>query len=96
MHGTTTYDEDQKREILDFSLSVVYLIALNDIGWCLQENTYAASIGKLVEIEPEIYKKIKALKVTAANSAAIQELQQMSSKKASNRGSGGNNNSGDT
>ena len=92
----TGYDKYKKREILDFSLLTVYLTALNDIGWCLQENTYAASIGKLVEIEPEIYKKIKALKVTAANSAAIQELQQKSSKKANNCGSGGISNSCDS
>ena len=71
----TAYEEDRKREILEFSLSAVYLTALNNIGWCLQENTYAASIGKLVEIEPEIYKKIEALKITAANTAAIWELQ---------------------
>ena len=86
----TAYDEDRKREILEFSSSVVYLTALNDIGWCLQENIYAASIGKLAEIEPEIFKNIEALKITAANSVAIQELQQKSSKKTSNRGSGGN------
>ena len=92
----TAYDEDRKREILEFSSSVVYLTALNDIGWCLQENIYAASIGKLAEIEPEIFKNIEALKITAANSVAIQELQQKSSKKTSNRGSGGNGNSGDS
>ena len=46
-----------------------------------------------MEIEPEIYKKIEVLKVTAANSTAIRELQEKSSKKASNRDSGGNSNS---
>ena len=54
---STGYDEDQKREILEFSLLPFYLTALNNIGWCLQENKYASSIGKLVGIEPEIYKK---------------------------------------
>ena len=92
----TAYEEDCKREISEFSLLAVYLTALNDIGWCLQENTYAASISKLVEIEPEIYKKIEALKITAANTAAIQELQQKSSKKTSNRGGGGTSTSGDS
>ena len=85
----TAYEEDCKREILEFSLLAVYLTALNNIEWCLQENTYVASIGKLAEIEPEIYKKIEALKITSANTAAIWELQQKSSKKTSNCGGGG-------
>ena len=56
----------------------------------MQGITSDASIRKLVELEPEIYKKIKALKVTAANFAVIKELQQKTAKKAtSNRGSGG-------
>ena len=67
----TTYDEHRKREILEFALSVVCLTALNAEGWCLQENTPDASIEKLVKLELEIYKKIEALKVTAANTVAI-------------------------
>ena len=51
----------------------------------------------LVEIKPEIYKKIKTQKLTAANTAAIRELQQKSSKKGiSKQGGGGNSNSGDS
>ena len=56
----------------------------------MQENTYDASIGKLVELEPEIYKRIEAQKVAAANTAAIKELQQkVGSKKSSSRGGSG-------
>ena len=84
------YDEFRKREILEFALSAAYLTALNNEGWCLQENTYDASIGKMVELEPEIYKRIEAQKVAAANTAAIKELQQkVGSKKSSGRGGSG-------
>ena len=48
------YDEFRKQEILEFALLAAYLTALNSEGWCLQENTYDASIGNLVELEPEI------------------------------------------
>ena len=67
----SAYDEDWKREILEFSLSVVYLIAFSEIGWCLQKNTFDASIGKLVELEPEIYKRIETQKLSAANTVVI-------------------------
>ena len=65
--------------------------------WCLQENTFDASIGKLVELKPEIYTKIEALKVTAANTAAIKELQQNTTSKKTSGGRGGwGNSNGDS
>ena len=90
----TAYDEHRKREILEFALSAAYLTALNSEGWCLQEKTYNSLIGKLVELEQEIYKRIEAQKVAPANTAAIKELQQkVSSKKTLNgRGCNGNAN----
>ena len=56
----------------------------------MQENTYDASIGKLVELEPEIYKQIEAQKVAAANTAAIKELKQRVASKKTSNGRGGN------
>ena len=43
-----------------------------------------------MELEPEIYKWIKAQKVAAANTAAIKELQQKVSAKKTLNGRGGN------
>ena len=83
------YDEFRKREILEFALSAAYLTALNSEGWCLQENTYDASIGKPVKLELEIYKRIEAQKVAAANTAAIKELQQKVASKKTSNGCGG-------
>ena len=85
----TTYDEHCKRGILELALSSVYLTALNAAGWCLQENTFNTSIKKLIKLEPEIYKKIEALKVTGANTAAIEELQQKTASKKTSGGRGG-------
>ena len=83
--------------ILEFALSATYLKGLLDVGWCLSENTYSASIGKLNEIEPGIKMKIESQKMTAANMRPISELQEKGSLKctscarSSNNGGGGNN-----
>ena len=55
----TAYQEDWKREILKFALSATYVNKLLDVCWCLSENTYSASIGRLIEIEPGIKLKIE-------------------------------------
>ena len=41
------YGEERKREILEFALSKEYQTKLNSEGWCLSENLYDQSIGKM-------------------------------------------------
>ena len=72
----TSYQGDGKREILEFALSATYLKELLDVGWCLSENTYNASIGKLIKIEPGIKLEIEGQKATAANTRDISTLQE--------------------
>ena len=56
----TVYQENCKREILEFALSATYLKELLDVGWCLSENTYSTFIDELNEIEPGIKLKIES------------------------------------
>ena len=70
-----TYGEIRKREILEFALPPTYQKKLNYDGWCLSEETYDKSIGKITEVELEIILKIKELEKTRENAEAIEELQ---------------------
>ena len=70
------YGEERKREILEFALSKEYQSKLNLEGWCLSENTYDKSIGKIKEVEPEILRALKEREEKSNNSKTILELQQ--------------------
>ena len=62
----TAFGEDRKQEILEFALPCNYLKTLASEGWCLLENTFEASIGKLTEIEPYIHYQKQEKKKTQA------------------------------
>ena len=70
------YGEMRKREILEFALPKEYQKKLNSEGWCLSENSYNRSIGKIKEIEPEILLKLKQLERDRESAKAILELQE--------------------
>ena len=70
------YREIQKREILEFELPTAYQKILNSDGWCLSEESYDWSIGKITEVEPEILLKIKHTEITRDNAKVILELQE--------------------
>ena len=63
-------------------------------SWCLSENTFEESIGKITEIEPLILATEKEKKATAANATAIKELQDSiaNKEKGERNGSGGGRN----
>ena len=89
----TAFDKERKREILEFSLPHTYLKALSSESWCLSENTFEESIGKITEIEPLILATEKEKKATAANATAIKKLQDSIASKEKRKdrsGSGGN------
>ena len=48
------YGEMRKIEVLEFTLSKEYQKELISEGWCLSENSYNQSIGKIKEIKQEI------------------------------------------
>ena len=92
----TAFDEERKREILEFVLPHTYLKALSSESWCLSKNTFEESIGKITEIEPMILTQEKDKKLTAANATAIKELQDSIANKRKgkhNGGGGGRSNS---
>ena len=66
----------RKREILEFSLPKSYIKILATEGWCLSEETYNMSIGKIMKVEPEILIQIKEKEKTAKNAKTIEELQE--------------------
>ena len=74
------YDEERCQEILEYALSLVYLTELSDMGWCLSEKSYGASITKLKEIEPSIIKQLKFAKQSAVHSKDIAGLQKQKGK----------------
>ena len=53
------YGEVCKREIIEFALPKEYQKIFNSDRWCLSENSYDQSIGKIKEIEPEILLKLR-------------------------------------
>ena len=59
-----------------FQNSKEYQSKLNSEGWCLSENTYDKSIGKIKEVEPEILRMLRKREEKSNNSKAIAELQQ--------------------
>ena len=70
------YGEERKREILETVLSKEYHSKLNSEGWCLSENKYDRSIGKIKEVEPEIPCTLKEREEKRDSAKAILELQQ--------------------
>ena len=70
------YGQMRKRKILEFALSNEYQKKLNSEGWCLSENLYNQSIGKITEIEPEILLKLKQSERDRDSAKAILELQE--------------------
>ena len=70
------YEEIRKKKILQFTLPPAYQKRLNSDRWCLSEETYKRSIGKIAEVEPDILLKIKQLKTTRDNVEVILELQE--------------------
>jgi hypothetical protein len=52
------FNEDDKRELIESALFPAYLTKLAEIGWDLQENSYAESISKLETLEPGIKRDI--------------------------------------
>ena len=65
------FEEGRKREILEFALPHAYLKALSSESWCLSENTFEESIGKITEIEPLILATATEKKATAANTSTL-------------------------
>ena len=70
------YGEERRREILEFALSKEHQTKLISEGWCLSENSYDQSIGKVKEIKPKILLKLKEKEEKKDNAKAILELQQ--------------------
>ena len=67
-----------------------FLKALSSEGWCLSENTFKASIDKLIEPEPEILNQQKETELTKASKNGIKVLQErLKLKKGKKRGGGG-------
>ena len=83
------FDKERKREILEFALPHTHLIALSSESWCLSENTFEESIGKITEIEPMILAQEKDKKLTAAKATAIKELQDSIANKGKGKRTGG-------
>ena len=71
----TEFDEERKREILEFALAKEYTAKLNSVAWCLSENSYDRSIAKIKEVEPEILSKLREREAKINNDKAIAELQ---------------------
>jgi hypothetical protein len=53
------FNEDDKRELIESALLPAYLTKLGEIGWDLQEKSYAESISKLESLEPGIKRDIE-------------------------------------
>ena len=66
----------QKRKISECVLPHPYLKRLATERWCLSENTFNKSIGKITEVEPEILFWEKEKKKTTKNATAISEVQE--------------------
>ena len=69
------YDEEEKKQLLEFALPKEYEAKLNFESWCLTTNSFDKSIAKIKEIEPEILRVVKERADMLANAKAIAELQ---------------------
>ena len=64
-------------------------------GWCLSEETYNVSIGKITKVEPEILLQIKEKEKTTEHAKLIEELQEklvVRRKRGDGNGKGKNKN----
>ena len=69
------YDEEAKKQLLEFALPKEYEAKLISESWCLTTNSFDKSIAKIKEIEPEILRVVKERADKLANAKAIEELQ---------------------